>query len=67
MGAVRHLSLEQAVAALRRGRPVEQLLESAPHDPEAALEAARAHGAAADRWVNSGMVGDEYGDARGWM
>src|SRR5687768_10446426 len=32
MGAVRHLSFEQAVAALRRGRPVEQLLESAPHD-----------------------------------
>ena len=32
MGAVRHLTFEQAVAALRRGKAVEQLLESAPRE-----------------------------------
>ena len=32
MGAVRHLTFEQALAALRRGKPVEQLLESPPHE-----------------------------------
>jgi len=121
---VRHLTLDQAAAALRRGKPVEQLLECGLHDgertvswlavtpscgeftvtahhvyddgrpdfrdvaefapvdewegvgegvevarradPAAALEAAARHGAASDRWVNFGVVGDEYADARGW-
>ena len=34
------------------------------NDPEAALEAATAHGASPDRWVNAFVVGDEYADAR---
>ena len=30
--SMRHLSPDQAVAALRRGKPVEQILESVPHE-----------------------------------
>ena len=115
---MRHLMLEQAAAALRRGTPVEQLLRSEPQDgqptvkwlsvnpvrdgsfvvtahhvydegvpdvyeltpvdteeelgegadvgryaeAEAALDAAGDHGALSDRWVNFGMVADEYAD-----
>jgi hypothetical protein len=33
-------------------------------EAEAALEAAAAHGAQSARWVNFGMVADEYADAR---
>ena len=116
---MRHLTPAQAVAALRRGKPVEQLLRSEPHEgqptvkwlsvnpvrdgsfvvtahhvyddgipdvyeltpvdpeeyvgegvdvgrhaePEAAIEAAGDHGALSDRWVNLGMVADEYADS----
>ena len=115
---MRHLTPDQAAAALRRGKPVEQLLQSEPHDgqptvkwltinpvsdgfvlsahhvfddgipdvyeltpvdseeyvgegvdvgrhaeAEAALEAAGDHGAHSARWVNFGMVADEYADA----
>ena len=31
-------------------------------EADAALEAAGDHGAASDRWVNFGMVADEYAD-----
>jgi hypothetical protein len=121
---MRHLSQDEAVAALRRGKTIEQLLESAPHDgratvtwvsasrsgdafvvrahhvydegepefrdvsefapvddeeyagegievarhlePERALDAARVHGATAERWVNQGVVAVEYAEVRGW-
>lgn len=33
-------------------------------EPEAALQLAEALGAAPDRWVNQGVVQDEYGDGR---
>jgi hypothetical protein len=115
---VRHLTPAQAAAALRRGKPVEQLLPSEPHDgqptvkwlsvtperdgsfvvtahhvyddgipdvyectpvdaeeylgegvdvgrhagAEDALEATIDRGAHSDRWVNVGMVADEYAD-----
>ena len=124
--AVRHLKLEQAAAALKRGKPVEQLLPSEPHDgqptvrwltmessrdsfvvrlhhvydegspdalpvdvseftpvdddeywgegvkvarsphPDGALGTTRDHGATNERWVNFGVIADEYSDARGW-
>ena len=35
-------------------------------EPAAALTAATARGAAGERWVNSGMIADEYADYRGW-
>ena len=121
---MRHLTRDQAAGALRRGKQVEQLLDSEPHegrrtvrwltvgpsrghfvvsahhvydegnpefldvsefspiddeeewgegtliarlpDPEDALDAARGHGATPERWVNQGVIGDEYADARGW-
>ena len=115
---MRHLTPAQAADALRRGKPVEQLLRSEPYDgqptvkwlsvnpvrdggfvvtahhvyddgvaesmsltpvdaeeyvgegvdvgrhseADAALEAAGDHGALSDRWVNFGMVADEYAD-----
>jgi hypothetical protein len=117
---MRHLTPAQAVDALRRGKPVEQLLpsepreghrtvrwlsvnpvrgdgfvltahyvyddgipdvyESTPVDPEEylgegvdvgrhaeaedALEAAGDRGALSERWVNFGIVADEYADRR---
>jgi hypothetical protein len=120
----RHLTQTEAVSALRRGRAVEQLLESEPHagrptvrwlsvfghegafivsvhhvydacdpgfvdvtefapvndeeyvgegvdvarepDPERALRAACEHGAVPERWVNRGVVENEYAEAHGW-
>ncbi|MCP3881328.1 MAG: hypothetical protein GY701_23490 [Sulfitobacter sp.] len=118
---MRHLSEDQAAAALRRGRQIEQYLGSAalsddrwgvrwltishygneyrvalhhvediggprfadlselppidPHehigegtevasaaDPADAIQAARSHGADNSRWVNQGVIGDEYLD-----
>jgi hypothetical protein len=116
------LTHDQAVAALRRGKAVEQLLQSEPRDgratvrwisvfrsgeafvvtahhvydegdadfldlsefepvddeeyagegvevarhsrPEEALNAARGHGATSERWVNQGVLADEYADMR---
>lgn len=119
---VRHVTLEQAARTLRRGKEVQQLLPSEPHDgrptvrrlaigpedesfvvrlhrvfdpgdpafldisefepvdaneevgegvevardslPEGALATAAQHGAVPDRWVNQGLVENEYADAR---
>ena len=35
--------------------------------PEAALRAALDHGAGPERWVNQGVIADEYADSRGWF
>lgn len=35
-------------------------------DPVAALDSATQHGATSDRWVNFGVIADEYGEQRGW-
>jgi len=120
----RHLTENEAVSALRRGRAVEQLLDEARHEgrptarwlsiirredafvvlvhhvyddgspdfrdlsefepvdieedvgegrevarepePERALLAASSHGAAPERWVNEGVVADEYAGSHGY-
>jgi hypothetical protein len=120
----RHLTENEAVSALRRGRAVEQLLDEARHEgrstvrwlsifrredafvvlvhhvyddgspafrdlsefepvdieedvgegtqvarepePETALMAASSHGAVPERWVNEGVVADEYARSHGY-
>ncbi|GAA1088831.1 hypothetical protein HDA36_002085 [Nocardiopsis composta] len=50
---MRHLTERQAAAALRRGAAIEQMLSTS-------LDA----GARPGRWVNAGVVQDEYADLR---